>query len=305
MIAELAFAFVAGTVATANPCGFALLPAYVARQLDDRGGDGGTAAAVARALLVGALTTAGFLLVFGTVGTAMSLGARWLTGVIPLVALGIGVALLAAGIGMLTGRSVGVRLPMPVRMKAARSGHRSTVLFGVGYGLASLACTLPIFLVVVAGSIPAGVLAGVLMFAAYAAGMGTILTALAVAAALSQTGVQTTIRRALPYVERVSAVLLIAAGAYVVYYWAVALLGPGNLGGVSQPIEVGSRLSSLAQAWLGSDVGRTVTAVLALGLVALFVWVMSVRLMSSRRSPYRSTMIAQHDPPEPPDENRN
>lgn len=290
MIAELAFAFVAGTIATANPCGFALLPAYVARQLDDRGGDAGTAGAIARALLVGALTTAGFLLVFGTIGMAMSLGARWLTGVIPWAALGIGVALLAAGIGMLTGRSVGVRLPMPVRMKAARSGHRSTVLFGVGYGLASLACTLPIFLVVVAGSIPAGALAGALMFTAYAAGMGTILTALAVAAALSREGVQATIRVVLPYVGRVSAVLMILAGAYIVLYWAVALLGASDVGGVSQPIEAGGRLSSFAQAWLASEVGKTVSAGLALGLFALFVWVVTLRLRSrqrSRESPHR------------------
>lgn len=284
MIGELAFAFVAGTIATANPCGFALLPAYVARQLDDRRGDAGTAGAIGRALLVGALTTAGFLLVFGTIGTAMSLGARWLTGVIPWAALGIGVALVAAGIGMLTGRSFGVRLPMPVRMKAAGSGHPSTVLFGVGYGLASLACTLPIFLVVVAGSIPAGALAGALMFTAYAAGMGTILTALAVAAALSREGVQATIRRALPYVERVSAVLMILAGAYIVLYWAVALLGAYDVGGVSQPIEAGGRLSSLAQAWLASEVGKTVTAGLALGLFALFAWVVTLQLRSRQRS---------------------
>jgi hypothetical protein len=95
---------------------------------------------------------------------------------------------------------------------------------------------------------------------------------------------------------------LIAAGAYVVYYWAIALLGPGGLGGVSQPIEAGSRLSSLAQTWLASEIGKTVTAGLALGLVALFVWVMAVRFISSRRLPDRSTTIDQDDPPGPPGE---
>lgn len=291
MIAELAFAFVAGAIATANPCGFALLPAYVARQLDARGADAGTVGAVGRALLVGALTTAGFLLVFGTVGTAMSLGARWLTGIVPWAALGIGIALVATGIAIWTGRSINVRLPTRARMRAARSDYHSTVLFGVGYGLASLACTLPIFLVVVAGSIPAGALAGALMFAAYAAGMGTILTALAVAAALSRRGVQATIRAALPYVERVSAVLLIAAGAYIVYYWMVALLGPSGLSGVSQPIEAGSRLSSLAQAWLASDVGRTVVAGVAFALLGLSGWVVWIRLRSRRRSRGRADRV--------------
>ena len=284
MLPEVAFAFVAGTIATANPCGFALLPAFVSRQLADRQAGAGTAGAIGHALLVGALTTAGFLLVFGTIGTAMSLGARWLTGVIPWAALGIGIVLVAAGIRMLAGRSLGVRVPIAPRLSPTRSGYRSTLLFGVGYGLTSLACTLPIFLVVVAGSIPAGAVAGGLMFASYAAGMGTILTALAVAAALSRVGVQVTLRAALPHVERVSAVLLILAGAYIVAYWVAALGGPSGLGDLSQPVEVGSRLSTLAQAWLASEAGRTTTTILALGLIAVLSLLVLLRLRSRARS---------------------
>lgn len=297
MIPELTFAFAAGTIATANPCGFALLPAYVARQLHDRAGEAGRAGALAHALAVGGVTTAGFLLVFGTIGTAMSLGARWLTGAIPFAALAIGIALVAAGIGLLAGRPLGLRLPVKVRLADGGSGYRATFLFGTAYGLTSLACTLPIFLVVVAGSIPAGPVAGGLMFAAYAAGMGTILTGLAVAAALSRGGLAAGIRRTLPYVDRASALLLIAAGSYVIYYWAVALLGPADTAGAARPIEVGTRLASLAQAWLGSPVGRTLTGLLALGLAALAIWVVAVRFRPGRRRRVGGG-IPGADPPE-------
>src|SRR5438128_8471152 len=79
----VSFAFVAGTVATVNPCGFALLPAYLARRVGAEDGTRRSADAVSRALLVGAVTTAGFMLVFGTIGSAIGLGARELTRALP------------------------------------------------------------------------------------------------------------------------------------------------------------------------------------------------------------------------------
>ncbi len=84
-----------------NPCGFALLPAYLARRLgggdeSQRGSD-----AVARALVVGGVTTVGFLLVFGTLGTAISAGAHELRGALPWAGLVIGVGLVLAGAAVL------------------------------------------------------------------------------------------------------------------------------------------------------------------------------------------------------------
>lgn len=175
-------------------------------------------------------------------------------------------------------------------------------LFGIGYGVGSLACTLPIFLVVVAGSLTASTLAAPLMFAAYAAGMGTILTALAVAAALSRTGLRSAIRGVLPYVERVSAVLLIGAGAYVVWYWSLALFAPDAKRG-SQPVELGSRVSSAVQTWLGGDTGTLVTQFLAAALTALVLWVLVARVRSARlaAASQRLRLLDRSGEPEPPE----
>jgi cytochrome c biogenesis protein CcdA len=74
----LLLAVAGGLVAIVNPCGFAMLLAYLSFFL---GLD--HAAAVARALPVGAIVAAGFVAVFGAAGLLLSAGARALTTAIP------------------------------------------------------------------------------------------------------------------------------------------------------------------------------------------------------------------------------
>lgn len=292
MTGQLAFAFFAGTVATANPCGFALLPAFLARQLGVDGDAGGLREGVARALAVGAVTTAGFLLVFGGVGTGISLGGRWLIQAMPWAALAIGIALVVAGVAVLVGRRVGLTLPAPVPRPGG--GIASTFLFGVGYSTASLSCTLPIFLAVVGTGITGSFLGSALNFVAYAAGMGTILTALAVGAALSRGGLAAGVRRLLPYVTRLSAALLLAAGGYIVYYWAFFLL-PGSATRTTgaKPIDVGTQLSMTVQTWLSGRLGQTVSVSLVGALVAVLAWILW-RRVSEASSSSAETGVERH-----------
>jgi cytochrome c-type biogenesis protein len=268
----VSFAFVAGTVATVNPCGFALLPAYLARRVGAEDGARPSADAVSRALLVGAVTTAGFMLVFGTIGTAIGLGARELTRALPWAGLVIGVALVLAGAAVLGGAHLRLRLPQ-LRYRSAGEGLRGDVLFGVGYGTASLSCTLPIFLAATGSAVTGSLAGSALSFLAYAAGMGTVLTALAVAATLSQQGLARSLRRLVPYVNRTSGALLLLAGAYVVYYWAF-FLWPGSDTRTSgrSLIDRGENFSSQAATWLGSGTGQTVATAVLAALAALVAW---------------------------------
>ncbi len=268
----VSFAFVAGTVATVNPCGFALLPAYLARPIGVEDGVRRSADAVSRALVVGVVTTAGFMLVFGTIGTAIGLGARELTRALPWAGLVIGIALVLAGAAVVAGIRLRVPLPQP-RLRSAGPGLHGDVLFGVGYGTASLSCTLPIFLAATGGAVTGSLAGSALSFLAYAAGMGTILTALAVAAALSQQGLARVLRRFVPYVNRAAGALLLLAGGYVVYYWAFFLL-PGSDTRTSgrSLIDRGESLSSQAATWLGSDTGQTVASAVLAALAALIAW---------------------------------
>lgn len=275
MTAALTLAFAAGTVATVNPCGFALLPAYLARRLAPAAGERSRAVALAQALLVGVATTGGFTAVFALVGAAIALGARFLTAVLPWAGLAIGVALAAAGVAVLAGSHLAVRLPL--RRVRSQAGLRGDFVFGVGYGTASLSCALPVFLAAAGTALTGGLAVSVLAFCAYAAGMGAVLTALAVAAALAREGMARTLRRTLPYVERASGGLLLLAGAYVVYYWAFALRG-----GARAPIDMGGALSTRLGSWLGSSTGQAAAATVLAALVAVAVGMLARRLRPQR-----------------------
>lgn len=281
MNGALGFAFAAGAVATVNPCGFALLPAYLSRQLAD-GQRPGSAAAAGRAFGVGALATLGFLLVFASAGSAMALGARALTRVFPWVGFVVGLLLAGFGLAVLVGRQPGLHLPQLGRRGRA-SRLRGEFLFGIGYGLASLSCALPLFLATLGTALTGSLLTSVLSFVAYALGMGTVLTLVALAAALSRHGLARALRRLLPYVERASGALLFAAGVYVTDYWAVDLWRPGSGSAATAPVTAGGRLATSASTWLASTATKTALLIAAVCLTAAALW--KLRQRASRTHP--------------------
>ena len=223
----LVFAFSAGMLASINPCGFAMLPAFVSYFV---GTDDGALAAspplarLKQALAVAGAITTGFLLVFGIVGGVVSLGARSIIQAVPWASLLIGIGLASLGAAMLLGKTWRVKFPNPVPSVQGH-GFRPMLLYGVSYAVASLSCTLPIFLVVVAGSLAASApLASFGLFVAYGLGMGTVLLAVTIGATLFRGVVAAWLRPALPYVERLSAAFLVVAGLYLVSYQVVYTL---------------------------------------------------------------------------------
>jgi protein-S-isoprenylcysteine O-methyltransferase Ste14 len=101
------------------------------------------------------------------------------------------------------------------------------LLFGVAYGVASLGCTLPGFLTLVGASLSSGgTTASLAAFAAYGVGMALVLMALSIAAALLQQGLARRLRRLLPYLPKLTGLLLVLAGAYLSYYWLRIQFGP-------------------------------------------------------------------------------
>jgi len=216
--ADLALAFTAGALAAFNPCGFALLPAYLAMFLGDHSTRG---SAVVRALSVGALLTVGFVATFGVVGMAvLTVSLRfgsWLS--VATVLLGVGLLV----IGVLTGlgREPVIRLPRAtLRVDSSPVGM---VSYGVVYATVSLSCTLPVFLAAVgtafgAGPSSGGLVPGISALLAYSLGMGAVMTVLATGMVLLGAAVPAAMRRIKPYVGRVSAAFLILAGLYVTWY---------------------------------------------------------------------------------------
>lgn len=223
----LSYAFGAGMVAAVNPCGFALLPAYLGIYLGDAGEarvEVGAGPRLLRASQVSATVTAGFLVLFGLAGLLLSVATTALAAYFPWLGLAVGVLLVLAGGRMLSGDSVyttiGERLAGRIGAGAHRPSVRGYLAYGLAYGAASLSCTLPIFLAVVASALTVdGFLPAVLRFVLYGLGMGFVITVLTLSTALAQHAVLRNARRLGRYMQPVTAVLMLLAGAYIVHYW--------------------------------------------------------------------------------------
>lgn len=253
--APIGLAFAAGLVATLNPCGFAMLPAYLSyfMGLDGAEEDHRTSSAVRQALKVGAIVSSGFLVVFGVTGLLINAGVRSIIDWIPYVALGIGMLMVVLGIAMLRGYQLSIGF-LKVSGGTGSRDNKSLFTFGVSYALASLSCTLPVFLSVVVGSIAsASFVSGFLTYIAYGLGMSALLMALTLAVAFAKQGVVTRMRSMLKHVQRVSAGLLIAAGVYITWFWASDLSSDaGDQAGAAGLVD---GWSASATNWVGDHSG--------------------------------------------------
>jgi len=231
----LGYAFVAGMIASVNPCGFALLPAYLGLYLGDgRGvlgdgrGAGGARRPIGRAVVVSATVTASFVLLFGLFGILADVAASAVTSWLPWIGTAVGVGLILLGGVLASGRtwsvSLGPRLASRFGAAARIRGIGGYAAYGTAYGLASLGCALPVFLGVVGTSLQLhGAAEAVGQFMLYGLGMGAVLTVVTIATAWFGAGFSRRLRSAGRYTGWVGAVLLWLAGAYVVYYWLTAV----------------------------------------------------------------------------------
>jgi cytochrome c-type biogenesis protein len=141
---ELTLALGAGMLAAVNPCGFALLPAYLSLLVLNEESSS-LRAAVRRALIFTAAMTAGFVAVFGVFGLVISPIASAVQRYLPWVTVVVGCALVAGGIWLLAGRSLPTFGFSPRGPKISRR-LASVVAFGAAYALASLICSIAPFL---------------------------------------------------------------------------------------------------------------------------------------------------------------
>jgi cytochrome c biogenesis protein CcdA len=256
---DLALAFTTGMVATVNPCGFAMLPAYLSYFLgveQDR-------ASTSRALVVGTAVTAGFVGTFAVVGLIVTRVTRSVFDVAPWFSLVIGGALILVGVLMLRGFDPNVRLPRLDR--GGRSGGvGSMTLFGVSYAVASIGCELPVFLAAMSGAFGKNLASGVVYFVFLGLGVAAILVSLTITLAMARQSLVQLMRKVMPYVNRVAGGLLVLAGAYVAWYGWIEIRKDPNDATVSRVTE----WSSTAAEWLQQNRDAIVLVFALLLLVA-------------------------------------
>jgi cytochrome c biogenesis protein CcdA len=230
-------------VATVNPCGFVVLPAFLTMYLSDQQGDLGTARnttgitrSLSKALYISASLGLGFLMLFGGVGFAISSGARWLTSIFPWVGFGLGFVMAGLGAYVFAGGKLYNTRPQSAASRigsVTETSVKGYFLFGVSYAVASISCTLPIFLGLISSSTAAGgVLQATEQFLSYALGMTFVITVLTIGISVFKGALVDQIRRGMPYVDPISAGVLILVGGYLIFYWITA-------GEISRSLGVG------------------------------------------------------------------
>ena len=258
MTGLLAVAFAAGMVSTVNPCGFAMLPAYLGFFLGD------TSARSRGAGTVAVMVSAGFLAVFATAGFLFALGFRVLVEVIPWLALVVGLALILVGFGQIIGRRLVPYLSGQGRYRREDS-MRGMFLFGVSYAVASLSCTLPIFLSLVGGAVAArSTTETLLAFVFYAAGMAIVITGITVLVAGGRGALIGRIRMLGRHLDVVSGAIMALAGIFIVWYWATVLGSGSEALGSNPMVRWVDRTSAWVTGLIGDNPGWAALGVLVL-----------------------------------------
>ena len=107
---------------------------------------------------------------------------------------------------------------------------RGYFLFGLSYGVASLSCTLPIFLAVIGSSFAASSIAtSFAQFVLYALGMGVVIITLTLSMALFRGAMLGGMRKVMPYVHPIGTWLMIIRG-YVHSVLLADAWGPAGVG---------------------------------------------------------------------------
>jgi cytochrome c-type biogenesis protein len=275
-----ALAVAAGMLAAVNPCGFAMLPAYLSLLVVSDDSPSRTVA-VGRALAATGAMTAGFAAVFGVFGLAIAPVAGQIQQHLPWFTILLGLTLAVGGGWLLSGRDLPTLVPKVRRGRAVTRSGLSMALFGGAYAIASLGCTIGPFLAIVVSAFRTDSTAtGVALFAAYAVGMGLIVGTAALAVALARAGAVGRIRRFGGVASRLGGGLLLAAGAYVAYYgWYEIRVFRGTT--TTDPvIDTAGRL----QAWIADGLGRLGVPVVATTFVVLLVIAIIARRTRRRRN---------------------
>lgn len=280
---SLAFALAAGGLAAVNPCGFALLPGYLSLFILGPA-ERSTLAAIGRAVTATASMTLGFVAVFALFGLALTPVASTVQRWLPIATVFIGLALVLFGLVLLAGRTPVLHVPFLRLTDDPAASPRTMGLYGASYAIASLGCTIGPFLAVTATTFRAGnLIDGVATYVAYALGMGIVVGALAVGAALASDALADRFRRLIPLLTRLSGVLLIVAGFYVAWYGWYELRIYAGASTEDPIIAAASGLQSHIATWVEAlGVGSFAAILLLLLLLLIARWLVTRRRSHAR-----------------------
>lgn len=228
---NLSLALTAGMVAAFNPCGVILLPTYIAYLLTqkEKAASRGIFSTLKLGIKVGGLMTLGFVTIFLIAGITVSALGSLVFQIAPWLAVVVGIVFTVTGILLLIKPEQFQLISSFTSRTGANIKEKNSLnfyLYGIGYAVASLGCTLPVFMVAIFTSFTAGnFYQGIINFILYGLGMGIVVTVITFFSLLAKQAAERWIKKIVPYINKVAAIFILLTGIYLIYYWT---LGPGN-----------------------------------------------------------------------------
>ena len=260
------YSLLLGMLAAVNPCGFVLLPTYLAAYLSVSD-DTDVATRLRRSLVVGGSVSAGFLVVFLIVGAISRLFTNWIEINAKYASLVVGLALIVMGVRMLSGWRPRIWVPA-LSGESRRNGVVGMFAFGVVYAIASIGCTIGLLTTAILGSFTRdGLVSGVLSVVMYGFGMALFVTALTTTLAFAKTALVRGGRGVMSVVSYVSSGLVLITGIYLAWYWYVAITEQSDQGDILRAL--GNWQTTIVNRI--SDIGALPVAV-ACGIVVALAW---------------------------------
>ncbi len=213
----LSLAFFAGIAVFFTPCGIALLPSYVSTLIGEKEKKSiSFSQRVRKGLIIGIIAGLGMVSVFLLFGIAISLFGNIFAKYAFWFGALTGVVLVVLGGMMLFGKAVSIKIPHSF---TKRDGAFGIYLFGVGYALGGIGCTLPAFLFVVAAAFSGeSVVNGITNFIAFSGGSMLMMLSISIIAVISKGAIQHFLSRYMSRIQKIASIIVILGGIYLIYF---------------------------------------------------------------------------------------
>lgn len=214
----IGFSFLQGVLAFLAPCAVALLPGYIVSFISRNSNEGlRLSSRLGRGFKLAFLSILGILLIYSLAGAMIIMAAQVLKDYMKWITIGMGCILIILGLLMLIGRNIS--LSINFENSDSKTEAIEAFVFGIAYAIGALGCLFPLFLIVATQAMVAETIwEGSSYILAYFAGISVMMVLTILLAIFAKDFLMKNLRKILPYMERITAILLILAGGYAIYY---------------------------------------------------------------------------------------
>lgn len=200
------------------PCAVALLPGYILAYVSrDVVGTPAISLKLARGLKLATFSILGILLVYSFAGVLIVAASQVLKEYMKYITIGMGGVLIIIGTLMLLGKNMA--FTFNIKEPSTQSETKEAFFFGLAYAVGALGCLFPLFLVVATQAMAApNLLKGGSYILAYFVGISAMMILMILLATFARNFLIKHLRKILPQMERITGIVLIFAGVYVINY---------------------------------------------------------------------------------------